>query len=124
MIKSIGLDIVEVSRIKADIDKYGDKFIKRILGENELEILSKRKDVTLFLAGRFAAKEAVIKGLGLYLKDRPQFTQIQIINNATGQPELLLPEELQKKINPDKCFISITHEKSVAAAVAIFSEEQ
>ena len=123
MIKSIGLDIVEINRIQQDIEKYGDRFIEKILGPDELLLYNKRKDKPQFLSGRFAAKEAVIKALGLYLKDRPLLPELQILNDASGQPSLVLPEKLSKIIL-DRCFISITHEKSVAAAVAIFSEEK
>lgn len=123
MIKSIGLDIVEISRIQADIEKYGDRFVRRILGADELPLYLKRKDKPQFLSGRFAAKEAVIKALGKYLSDKPIFTEIQIINDSAGQPELRLADAICQHV-PDKCFISITHEKSVAAAVAIFSEEK
>lgn len=123
MIKSIGLDIVEISRIQSDIEKYGNRFVHRILGADELDMYFKRKDKSQFLSGRFAAKEAVIKALGRYLTDKPTFPEIQILNDSTGQPELYLTETLSKTIL-DRCFISITHEKSVAAAVAIFSEEK
>ena len=123
MIKSIGLDIVEISRIQADIEKYGNRFVRRILGAEELDMYLKRKDKSQFLSGRFAAKEAVIKALGRYLTDKPSFPEIQILNDSTGQPELYLTKTLSKKVL-DRCFISITHEKSVAAAVAIFSEEK
>ncbi len=123
MIKSIGLDVVEINRIQRDVEKYGDRFVAKILGASELEIYNKREDKAQFLSGRFAAKEAIIKALGVYLTDKPMLPQIQVLNNTTGQPELFLDEEINKQI-PDKCFISITHEKSVAAAVAIFSEEK
>ncbi len=123
MIKSIGLDVVEISRIQVDIEKYGDRLIKRILGNDELQIYLKRKDKVQFLSGRFAAKEAVIKALGKYLTDKPILPDIQILNDSTGQPELCLAEAVKQNV-PDRCFISITHEKSVAAAVAIFSEEK
>lgn len=123
MIKSIGLDIVEINRIQKDIEKYGNRFIDKILGPDELLVYNNRKDKPQFLSGRFAAKEAVIKALGVYLTNRPLLPELQILNDSTGQPSLHLPEKL-KNIITDKCFISISHEKSVAAAVAIFSEEK
>ena len=123
MIKSIGLDIVEINRIQQDIDKYGVRFIERILGPDEILLYNSRKDKPQFLSGRFAAKEAVIKALGNYLSDKPLLTDLQILNDSTGQPSLYLPENLKKTIL-DRCFISISHEKSIAAAVAIFSEEK
>ncbi len=123
MIKSIGLDVVEISRIKADVDKYGERFVNRILGSLEIQQYEKRKDKAQFLSGRFAAKEAVIKALGKFLTDKPTLPEIQIVNDSTGQPELCLSDEILDKVKAT-CFISITHEKSVAAAVAIFSEEK
>lgn len=123
MIKSVGLDIVEIARIDADVKKYGKRFVERILGEQELIQYSSRVDKILFLSGRFAAKEAVIKGLGKFLRDKPMLTELQIVNDATGQPELFLPDRLKQNLLQVTCHISITHEKSVAAAVVIFSEE-
>ena len=123
MIKSIGLDIVEIARIDADVKKYGKRFVERILGEQELNQYSTRVDKILFLSGRFAAKEAVIKGLGKFLTDKPLLTELQIINDASGQPELQLPDRLTQQFLHITFHISITHEKSVAAAVVIFSEE-
>ena len=123
MIKSIGLDVVEINRIKADVEKYGERFVDRILGPQELQQYDKRKDKAQFLSGRFAAKEAVIKALGKFLTDKPTLPEIQILNDSTGQPELCLPEKISDKVRAT-CLISITHEKSVAAAVAIFSEEK
>ena len=123
MIKSVGLDIVEIARIDADVKKYGKRFVERILGEQELNQYSSRVDKILFLSGRFAAKEAVIKGLGKFLTDKPLLTELQIINDASGQPELQLPDRLTQQFLHITCHISITHEKSIAAAVVIFSEE-
>jgi len=124
LIKSIGLDIVEISRITKNIEHFGDKFVLKILGDEELAFYRKRFDKASFLAGRFAAKEAVIKGLGFFLKDRPAFPLIQILNDYTGQPYLELPLSIKKQLKESKCLISITHEKNNAAAVAIFLEEK
>ena len=123
MIKSIGLDLVEIARIKADVERYGDRFVQRILGPQELEIYGRRQDKEMFLSGRFAAKEAVVKGLGHYLTDRPPLCDIQILNDSTGQPRLSLPADVQQKMPQVQCILSITHEKKYAAAVAVFTEE-
>ncbi|KAA3635295.1 MAG: holo-[acyl-carrier-protein] synthase [Calditrichaeota bacterium] len=123
MIKSTGLDIVEISRIEKNIESHGDRFIDKILSTREKELYSKRVDKKQYLAGRFAAKEAVIKALGVYLKDKPMLPEIEIVNSETGQPELCLAEKYIPQLNNAVCFISISHEKSVAAAMAIFSEE-
>ena len=124
MVNSIGLDLVEVARINKDLDKYGRRFAERVLSGNELVLFDRRRDRAIFLAGRFAAKEAVIKGLGHYLDDRPAFCEIEIVNNASGQPTLRLPASIEEKIGSYRCLISITHDKNYAAAVAVFLEEK
>ena len=124
MVKSIGLDLVEVARIQNDLNRYGERFSGRILGEEESPLFNARRDKALFLAGRFAAKEAVIKALGTYLTERPAYSDIQIVNDPSGQPLLRLPETLVDRIPKFNSLISITHEKNYAAAVAIFEEEK
>jgi holo-[acyl-carrier-protein] synthase len=124
LIKSIGLDIVEVSRIKSNLDRYGQRFVKRVLSQRECDIFNQRKDGPIFLAGRFAAKEAVVKGLGVYLSNRPPFNRIQIVNDSSGRPRLELPDAIAEKIDGSQCLISITHDRHYAAAVAIFEEDK
>ncbi|MDF1544107.1 MAG: holo-ACP synthase [bacterium] len=122
--KSIGIDIVEIERIAADIERFGDRFIKRVLSERERELYENRSDKELFLAGRFAAKEAVIKALGHYLTDRPPLNRLEILNSKSGQPELVLSDYLSGQLSGATCLISISHEKHYATAVAAFVEER
>ncbi len=122
MIVSLGLDIVEIARIEKDIERFGERFVNRILGEEERSQYQKRNDRTLFLAGRFAAKEAVVKALGKYLTERPPLHQLEIINDQSGRPELVLTDNVKAKLRGARCLLSITHERNYAAAVAIFEE--
>ena len=122
MIVSLGLDIVEIARIKKDLERFGERFINRILGEKERSQYQKRNDRTLFLAGRFAAKEAVVKALGYYLSERPPLHQLEIINDQSGRPELVFPDDVKAGLRGARCLLSITHERNYAAAVAIFEE--
>ena len=122
MVASIGLDIVEVARIEKDVEQYGARFVNRILGDKEMALFEQRPNQTLFLAGRFAAKEAVVKALGRYLSDRPPLNQLQIINDNSGQPRLEMPDDIVAKLNGARCLLSITHERNYAAAVAIFED--
>lgn len=123
MVHAIGLDIVEVERIRKDIEQYGDKFINRILNKKELESYDKRFDKDLFLAGRFAAKEAIIKALGKFLNDRPPYTDLQVLNDNTGQPYFKLPDEILQKLKNAVILLSISHEKNYAAAMVVISED-
>ncbi|BAL80690.1 holo-ACP synthase [Caldisericum exile] len=106
MVKGVGIDIVSVKRIEKILNTYGYRFIKRILSDSELKELEKKGNTAEFLAGRFAVKEAITKTLD---KATP-FNQIEIIYNENSKPMV--------RNFPD-IFISISHEKDFAIAVAI-----
>jgi len=123
MVRSVGLDLVDIDRIAQNVNTYGQRFLKKILGPYELRLYEVRQDKVIFVAGRFAAKEAILKGLGQFIDWRPKLQAIQITNDNTGRPHVDLSEAvpgIHKKI---KCHLSITHERNHAAAVAIFVEE-
>ncbi len=122
MIRSVGLDIVDISRIERDITRFGDRFVHRLLGPQEQALFDARRDKGMFLAGRLAAKEAVIKGLAPYLKRRPPFRTIEIVKGPTGAPELCLSSSVQQQLGTVACILSLSHEKKYAVAVAIFTE--
>lgn len=114
MIKGIGLDIVEIDRIKKAMNRT-EKFQKRILSERELTIfeeLSEKRKYE-FLAGRFAAKEAFSKANGTGIREGCEFHQIEILNNELGKPELYFNGQA---VNG---FVSITHSRDYAAAQVI-----
>lgn len=112
MIIGSGIDIIEVDRLKKAIDKWGDSILKRIFTKKELACAKTRKFDIQHLAGRFAAKEAVLKALSnsqLALKD------IEILNNGDGKPICRL---ISKGRYP-KVVLSISHAKDYAVANAI-----
>ncbi len=121
MAESIGIDLVETNRIREILKKYGTRFAGRILGKEELEAYGQRGDKVNFLAGRFAAKEAVIKSLGRFLKKRPAYNKIEIVNDETGNPCLSFSGPAGEILRHKKCLISISHEKHYATAVAIIT---
>ena len=120
MIKSLGIDIVSVGRIERDMEKFGLSFIDHILSDREKNLLEKRKDGNQFVAGRFAAKEAVIKGLGAFLEDKPPWREVEILNDPAGQPHLEVSTAVREKLEGVVCHVSISHEKENAVAVAVF----
>ncbi len=124
MADSIGIDIAEVARLQRLLDRYGPRLIGRILGPGEKEIFTRRHDHGPFLAGRFAAKEAIIKALGKYLSVRPSYSQLEILNDQTGRPELRLPAALARQLAHVRIEISISHEQSYAVGLAICTENK
>ena len=86
MVKSLGVDIVEVARIMRLLLRYVSRFEARVLGDRERELLKTGNVRAQFVAGRFAAKEAIIKALGRYLTVRPAYTQIEIVGDGSRGP--------------------------------------
>lgn len=119
MIIAVGLDIVDVSRIGELLDRYDQRFAERLLGVDEMTIYRNRPDQKLFLAGRFAAKEAVIKTLADIFDTRPAFPSIQILPSSTGKPTVVPDVTLRDTLSAYRWMISISHEKNMAAAVAV-----
>ncbi|OIR02889.1 holo-[acyl-carrier-protein] synthase [mine drainage metagenome] len=122
MIFGIGTDIVEVSRIGASIEEFGEAFAARILAESELEHYQQSQIKARFLAKRFAAKEAFSKALGTGLRAPATFQNIAVSHDALGKPILILSPELQAFLeakNISHMHISISDEKNLAAAFVV-----
>jgi len=123
MIDSIGIDLVDIARLKRIVERHGDRFLNRVYGAQELDIGRRRHDRYPFLAGRFAAKEATIKALGKYIAQRPPFRHIEIINDSTGQPRLLFAGGLALRLDHLGSQVSIAHERTHAVAVVVLWEK-
>ena len=123
MVQSIGIDLVEIKRIEKTINKHGKRFVGRILGADELNAFNARNDKAAYLAGRFAAKEAIIKSLGQFLKRRPSYVSLQILSDKSGRPVLSGQKELKKIFKNRICLISISHERHYATAIAMITKK-
>jgi holo-[acyl-carrier protein] synthase len=123
MVTAIGIDIVDVARVERILRLYGDRFAARVLSSRERDILRFRHDRAQFVAGRFAAKEAIIKALGRYLTVRPTYAQIEIIADGSRGPVAAFDPSFAKQIEHVTALISISHEKSHAVGMAVLSEE-
>ncbi|MDL4840152.1 holo-ACP synthase [Aquibacillus rhizosphaerae] len=118
MIKGIGIDIVELERIKTSLNN-SNRFLQRILTDNEIEIYSDlRSDRRKleFLAGRFAAKEAYSKAVGTGI-GKLSFKDIEVIRLASGAPKLIVKDSKSANI-----FVSISHSEAYAIAQVIIEE--
>jgi len=122
MIKGIGIDIIEIDRIRQAIIK-NSRFMDKIFTADEKKIFERRNYSPQTIAGHFAAKEAVSKALGTGIKNI-QWRDIEILNDSLGKPCVRLynnAKSLAYSMNIDKISISISHsrENAVALAVAI-----
>jgi len=122
MIYGVGTDIVEVARIKASLEEFGDAFAARILAERELASYHASNIKPRFLAKRFAAKEAFAKALGTGLRAPATLQNIAVAHDELGKPLLILAQELQKFLTErhiKHTHISISDEKNLAAAFVV-----
>ncbi|GAB6041628.1 holo-ACP synthase [Endothiovibrio diazotrophicus] len=88
MIVGIGVDLVRVERLKRSLERFGERFAKKVLGADELEGFRRAPRQAHFLAKRFAAKEAVAKAFGTGFRDGLTLPQIQVENDPLGRPLL------------------------------------
>ena len=112
MIYGIGHDIVYIDRIKKLLETYHHKLYKKILSEIEQSFIPK-KNIDIFIAKRFAAKEAFAKACGLGFSNPIFMNQITVINNKQGKPEIIVTLNIQQWLihnNINKIFLSISDE--------------
>jgi len=117
-----GIDLVDCPRIEQMIQRHGERFIRRVFTDGEQAYAEKNKNEVEKLAGRFAAKEAILKLVGTGWRGRIAWTDIEIINNAAGQPEVTLGGEVKKiadKLGIKHISVSITHTANFAIASAV-----
>ncbi len=122
-----GIDLVDCPRIEAMIERHGERFIERIFTAAEQAYAGAKKNEVEKLAGRFAAKEAVLKLMGTGWRGKIAWTDIEITNNSSGRPEVTLSGEVEKiagKLGIKHISVSITHTANFAIASAVALAEK
>lgn len=122
LIVGCGIDLVKIERIEKIIKRWGDNFTSRIFTISERGYCEKKKDNKYqSYAGKFAAKEALLKALGLGLRG-VNWKEIEITNNELGQPIIDTSGKLKNIVltkGVSKYFITISHTKEYAIAEVI-----
>jgi holo-[acyl-carrier protein] synthase len=117
-----GIDLVDFPRIEQMVQRHGERFLNRVFTEAEQKYAKANKNNIEKLAGRFAAKEAVLKLMGTGWTGKIAWTDIEIINNPQGQPQVTLTGEVKKiaeQLHINHVSISITHTANFAIASAV-----
>lgn len=115
MIKGVGIDIIEVKRVREILEKFGDRFLQRILTENEIKYCRTFSKPDLHFAGRFASKEAYSKAIGTGIGKRFSWKDIEILNEKSGKPYIVHLKE--NEFSSLKFEVSIAHTDNYACAV-------
>lgn len=122
MILGTGIDIIEVARIAASFEKFGGKFVNRILLPDEIAYCLSHKNPAPFLAVRFAAKEAVSKAFGTGIGAALGWRDMEIRRKESGEPYVVLHgkgRELFAARGAQQLLVSLSHTEHYAAATAI-----
>jgi holo-[acyl-carrier protein] synthase len=119
MIAGIGTDIIEVARIRASYEKFGERFLTRILCERETNYCLSHKDPAPFIAARFAAKEAVSKAFGTGIGRSLGWLDIEVCRKESGQPYVTLHGKGAELLNGRKLHLTLSHTTQHATATAV-----
>lgn len=118
MIKGIGVDLVEIKRIKNAVQKHGNDFLKRIFTDREIEYCFTYKAMKYpELAARFAAKEAYAKANGTGINAKLSWKKIEIVNDKKGKPQIFLDNKPAKKVS-----VSLSHSQTSAVAFVVIAD--
>lgn len=127
MIFGVGTDVVEIGRIQGVLERYGEKFARRVLCEPELKRFMGHRLPASYLAKRFAAKEAFTKALGTGIRSPANWHGVWVVNLPSGRPVLEFSEPL-KKLLADKriteAHVSLSDEKGIAFATVVLECEK
>ena len=101
MIYGIGIDLIEIHRIKGELEKFGDRFCGSIFTEDEVEYCKKGSNIDVqaqCFAGRFSAKEAFFKSIGTGLRNKFSWKDVEIMNDELGKPSFRLRNKAREFI--------------------------
>ena len=121
-ISGIGVDLVSVPRMRAMIDRWQDRFLRRVFTEGEIAYCRDRADPAPHFAARFAAKEAGLKALGTGLQFGVRWRELEVRRERTQAPTLVLSgrsKEIGLVKGGSRMLLSLTHEGDYALAQAI-----
>ncbi|MDJ0911049.1 MAG: holo-ACP synthase [Woeseiaceae bacterium] len=122
MIFGVGTDIVELSRVQAVYERFGERFVQRLLMDEEAEMFRRSKHPVRFLAMRFAAKEATVKAMGTGFAHGVWIRDVGITANDWGRPLVIWSERGQRvcdRLGIGKGHVSLTDDAGLVVAFAV-----
>ena len=119
MVKGIGVDIIEIARVRESVAASGDSFLRRIFTPQEIAYCKSKQNMHQHLAARFAAKEAVSKALSTGWAGEFSWKDVEVMNDSSGQPHITLYGKLKEKLAGAAVHISISHSESHVVAMAL-----
>lgn len=118
---SIGIDIVQVSKIQASHKRFGSRFLAKVLTKQEIAYSKKKKNFYQSVSARFAAKEAFKKALSLYWAKPVGWREVEVVTGENKVPHLKLSPRLRKVLKGKELSVSLSHTENFAIAVVLIS---
>ena len=122
MIFGIGIDVLQVDRIERVYAKYGARFVAHLLMPEEREQLARTQRPVRFLAMRFAAKEAIVKGMGTGFAHGVWIRDVGVVQNSWGKPEVVYSQrgaKVRDGLGIGDGHVTLTDEAGLVVAVAV-----
>src|SRR5690348_10473780 len=127
MIVGTGIDLTEVPRIAASIERFGDRFLRRVFTEAEIRYCDSKANRAERYAARFAAKEAALKAIGTGWRRGVSWTDVEVRREPGGRPTLAFhgkAAEFAETLGVKHVALSLTHTKEHAMAQVILENEE
>lgn len=130
MIFGIGTDICDIRRVEATFGRQGERFVRKVLGDQELAVWQRRQARwpqrgLRYLATRFSAKEAFSKAIGLGMRSPMAWRRCEILNLPSGQPVIVLHDELREWFEQQglRAHVTVTDESEYAASFVVVEKD-
>jgi holo-[acyl-carrier protein] synthase len=122
VIRGIGVDIIEIHRIEGAIRDGGERFLDKLFTAGEIAYCSGKRFAAQHYAARFAAKEALSKALATGWAGAFRWRDVEIMNDPSGRPRVLLHGSLRDTLAPTTLHVSLSHSDSHVVAMVVIED--
>jgi len=123
-IVGIGVDVVDVKRMKVVLDARGPALIKKLFTESEITYCASKKNSHEHYAARFAAKEAVSKAMQTGWSGKFRWRDVEVTNNPSGAPKIILHDFVSEQLAKCRIHISLSHTENTVVAFAVIEKNE
>lgn len=121
-IQGIGVDIVDVGRIRTTIEAQGEAFLDKVFTERERQYCQSKTYPHQHYAARFAAKEAVSKAMQTGWSGKFRWKDVEVVNEESGAPKIAVSNEVAKTLATSRIHLSLSHAENTVVAFAIIEK--
>ncbi len=122
MIEGVGVDVVEIPRMRRTIEQWGNVFLNRIFTDQEIMYARSKKNPASHIAARFAVKEAVAKALATGWSGGFRWKDVEVENDLSGKPRVVLYGHVRQLLKGSRVLVSISHSENVVVAFAVIEK--